>query len=268
MSGKHLKTKAARRSPKKRSRIVWIIIAVIAVVIVGVIAGLAIYGWNLPDETPETSGAESSEASSAETSTEVSTQASLEAVRDVSIELGSGLQIKNVGSYAGIFMEDGTDEIVSGVLMLVVTNNSEDDIQYAEITIPVSDGEANFSLSTLPAGETVVLLEKNRMAYSAAEAYTGAAMKNVALFSEPVSLCEDQLELQILNGAINVTNISGEDIAGDIVVYYKNSADDIYYGGITYRVRIEGGLKAGEVRQIMASHFSGSGSTIMFATVG
>jgi hypothetical protein len=52
------------------------------------------------------------------------------------------------------------------------------------------------------------------------------------------------------------------------VIYYKNSASDLYYGGITYRIRIEGGLAAGEIRQAMGNHLSESGSAVMFVTIG
>ena len=182
--------------------------------------------------------------------------------------IGNDIVIRNIGSYTGAFVEDGSNEIVSGVLMLVVANVGEDAIQYAEITLPTDSGDAKFTLSTLPAGESVVLLEQSRMAYTGNEDATKAVSDNVALFSESLSLHQDQLKLQILDGAINVTNISGEDISGDIVIYYKNAATDLYYGGITYRVRIEGGMKADEIKQIMASHFSESGSKIMFVTVG
>ena len=163
-------------------------------------------------------------------------------------------------------MEDGTDEVVSGILMIIVKNTGEKAVQYAEITLP--DSGAFFTLSTLPAGESVVLLEQTRMAYTGNEDVTQAAASNMAVFSEPLSLCEDKLQLQILDGALNVINISGQDIEGDVVIYYKNAASDLYYGGITYRVRIEGGLKADEVKQIMADHFSASGSKVMFVTVG
>lgn len=182
--------------------------------------------------------------------------------------IGNGLAIINIGSYTGAYVEDGTNEIVSGVLMLVVENIGEEAIQYAEITLPTDNGDAKFTLSTLPAGESIVLLEQTRMEYTGEEDASQAASDNVAVFSEPMSLHEEQLKLQILDGAINVTNISGEDIDGDIVIYYKNAASDIYYGGITYRVRIEGGMKTDEIKQIMASHFSDTGSKIMFVTVG
>ena len=182
--------------------------------------------------------------------------------------IGNDLIVRNIGSYTGAFVEDGSNEIVSGVLMLVVANIGDDDIQYAEITLPTDAGDAKFTLSTLPAGESVVLLEQNRMPHTGDEDASRAVSDNVAFFSEPLSLREEQLKLQILDGAINVSNISGADIEGDIVIYYKNAATDLYYGGITYRVRIEGGMKADEIKQIMASHFSESGSKIMFVTVG
>ena len=79
---------------------------------------------------------------------------------------------------------------------------------------------------------------------------------------------EDKLSIDIEDGMINMTNISGEDITSTITVYYKNAAADIYYGGITYRVQIQGGLKADEIRQVMAKHASDSGSEIMFVTIG
>lgn len=106
------------------------------------------------------------------------------------------------------------------------------------------------------------------MLWSANEDYSNVNAEKIAVFSEPVTLCEDQLKFQVLDGVINITNISAEDITSDIVIYYKNAAADLLYGGITYRIRLEGGLKAGEIRQITASHFTQSGSRIMFVTIG
>lgn len=235
--------------------------AVIGVVIAALIAVLLLRGLR-PDEPHDGT------SDPAQTDSRPQNTVSFEAVEKISVDLGYGLSITDVGKYTGIYMEDGTDELVSGILMIVVTNSGEDAIQYAEITMPVRGGQANFSLSTLPAGESAVLLEKSRLQWSGDEDYANATLENTVLFTEPLSLCQDRLKLQILDGAINVTNISGADITGDIMIYYKNSAADLYYGGITYRVRMEGGIKAGEIKQIMASHFSTSGSSIMFVTVG
>lgn len=269
MSAKYSNQKHKKKKGKTGKRAaLWVMIAVLVV--------LLLLCWGLfntqgPDETQggdETQPSQNASAGDSQADTQPQETIVFEEVEEATVSLGHGLSITDVGKYTGIYMEDGTDEIVSGVLMIVVTNSGQEAIQYAKITLPVSGGEAVFTLSTLPAGQSVVLLEQNRLQWSASEDYASAVMENLAVFSEPLSLCEDRLKLQILNGAINVTNISGADITGDIAIYYKNSAADLYYGGITYRVSIAGGMKAGEIKQIMASHFSDTGSAIMFVTIG
>lgn len=189
--------------------------------------------------------------------------------QEMAVTLDEGLEVISIGSYTGVYMEDGSDEVLSNILMLRVVNNGDTTIEYAEIHMVIGEQTAEFSLSTLKSGATIVLLEKNRMAYSNAGDYTSAEIisQNVALFKQPLELQEDKLEFQILDGAINVTNISGQDIPGIITIYYKNAAGGIYYGGITYRIRLDSGIKADEIRQLMATHFSDTGSEIMFVTI-
>ena len=45
--------------------------------------------------------------------------------------------------------------------------------------------------------------------------------------------------------------------------HYKNKIGDTYYGGIAYRVKVEGGLKAGEIRQVMTSHYNPDNCSIV-----
>ena len=73
------------------------------------------------------------------------------------------LTILNIGNYTGVYMEDGSDEVLSGVMMIVLENNSEKDLQLARIYITYSDETAEFEVTNLPAGEKAVLLEKNRL---------------------------------------------------------------------------------------------------------
>lgn len=248
MTEKHLNKKQNNKSSKK------ILLIVLFVVIVCVIVALAIFFKGGQQDAPIDEE-------------QASEQVQVAGMQDVSINLGSGMYITAVGNYTGPYMEDGTDEIVTGVMMITVENQGEDAIQYAEIKVPVGDEEAFFTMSTLTPGSRMVLLEQSRMSYEG-DQFVSAIAENVVLFEKPLSLCEDQLKIQIMDGAINVSNISGDDITEDIVIYYKNSAPDAFYGGITYRVRIEGGLKADEIRQLVASHFSDTGSTVMFVTIG
>lgn len=223
-----------------------------------------------PAETKpaETKPAETKPAETEPEATEPAATEPQETVPTLENVLGHDVEILDIGSYTGQFMEDGTDEIVSGILMLKIVNNGEEAIQYAEITMDYGGQTARFSVSTLLPGATMILLEQNRMAYSADVEPANLTMQNVAVFSEALSRCEDKLKIQILDGAINVSNISGKDIAGEVRIFYKNYVDGIYYGGITYVVRIQQGIKADQIKQIMASHFSASDSVIMFITCG
>lgn len=191
----------------------------------------------------------------------------IEDLQDVQISTEKSLVITDIGSYSGIYMEDGSDAVLSRILMVVVKNTGSRTVQYAEVELTDGEKTACFSLSTLPPGESAVLLEKNRMPYAEGKELTEAKVKNVAMFPTEPTLCEDQLKIQGLDGVLNVTNISGKDIAGDVVIYYKNASSDMLYGGITYRITITGGIKADEVKQIVASHFSAKGSRIMWVTV-
>lgn len=182
-------------------------------------------------------------------------------------DLGNGLEITGLGDYTGMYMEDGSNEIVSGVMMIMVTNNGRFPLQYAEITLSGEAGDALFSLSTLNPGQTVVVLEANRRTYSSGDSYTAASSSKVVFFTEELDAHEDVLKIQPLDGGFNITNISDRDIAGDIVVYYKNYAGDLLYGGITYRGTISGGLEAGQIKQVMSSTFTESGTAVMFVTI-
>ena len=179
-----------------------------------------------------------------------------------SINLGYGLSITDVGSYTGMYMEDGSDEIVSGVMMIVVSNEGDEDIQLADIELSQNGEIYSFRLTNLAAGARAVVLERERREHPEGEPQS-AILKETVIFSEPVGLCEDRIGISGMDGMLNIQNVSDTDIDGDVYVYYKYAADDLFYGGITFRVRVEGGLDAGEIRQIPAGHYSPSGCAII-----
>lgn len=94
--------------------------------------------------------------------------------------------------------------------------------------------------------------------------------ESISLSTNIAADCENKTHLPAENqcgiwlegvGNVFITGMTG---CNDYPV--ENEKED--FNGICYRVRIEGGLKAGEIRQIMPSHFSSEGSRIMFVTVG
>ena len=261
MSGKYAK--------KKNTRVLVILLVLIlaaAVVAVAVMRGGDSGADPVPTTVPtEDNGAEQNVA---EAVTEEVTEAPTELPVPQGIDLGNGLVMTDVAPYSGPYVEDGSDEQVSDVLMIEVYNYGTAPIQYAEISLAAGDQTANFTMSTLPVGDSMMVLESGRMAFDEDIEYTQAEIRNVAVFNQPMSLCQDKIQIQSLDGALNLVNISGQDLSGDVFIYYKNVNDGILCGGITYRVRIADGMKADEVRQIMANHYSASGSRVMFVTCG
>ena len=261
MSGKYSKKK------KNRSGL-WTVLTLVVVVallfaVLWIMASREQEDMPLPSDGQETTAP----AETAQPSTEVPFTFEAEAEGVTSFNLGPGLDIVRYGKYIGLYMEDGTDQFVENVMMIVVENTSEQAIQYAKITVSGPSGDAVFTLSTLMPGDTVVVLEASRKPYSDQDVYTTATLDNLAVFQETPGTMEDQLLIQPLDGGFNITNISGQDITGRISVYFKDVAGGMYYGGITYVCNIDGGMKADEVRQIMSSNFTEDGSRVVFVQI-
>ena len=172
----------------------------------------------------------------------------------LSINLGYGLEIIDAGRYTGMYMEDGSNELLSDVMMIIVRNVGSEDIQLANIDAVCGGSDYRFTLTNLAAGAQVVLLDLDRKPSAEITGFS-AVMEAPVLFQMPMQMQEDSLRIGGSQGMLEVENISGADIGGDICIYYKYAAEDILYGGITFRVRIEGGLKAGEQRRVQAGHY-------------
>lgn len=185
----------------------------------------------------------------------------------VSIVLDHDLEITKIGSYSGTFMEDGSDEEVDDILFVIIKNNGNKSLQYGELSLKYNEIVAEFSFSTLLPGKEMLVLEKKRMTF-VEEELKQAELSNVVFFEKPLSTCNNHVAIYAVDGVLNVENISQKDIKENITIYYKNKHNELYYGGITYRVIIEGGMEAGSMRQLMANHFLEETSEIMFVTCG
>ena len=177
------------------------------------------------------------------------------------LHLGSDLYITDMGSYTGIYMEDGVDDFVSDIQMIVVKNKSQKDLQLAQINVIYEETTAVFEVTNLPAGQSVVLLDKNRLAFTD-KAHKALDVSNMAFFSDSMGLRQDQVRITEDSGNLTVENLT-DTVINEVLVYYKNSASDIYYGGITYRTRLTGGLNPGESKTLMAAHFHPGASTVV-----
>lgn len=235
-----------------------------ALIGIGLILICGIFIWRIAEEEKIPVLAQTQTTNPEETTQEVTAP---EISFDESIDLGNGLTITAMADYAGIYMEDGSDEIVSNVMMILLKNNAEQDLQLARIDVVYGDFTAEFEVTNLPAGETVVALERNRASMPAQEHET-VSVRNVTFFPEAMTLMDNRLEITGGNGYLDVKNVSGENIVGVLYIYYKNSAPDLLYGGITYRAKIESGIGAGETIRVLTGHYMEGSSRIVHVVGG
>lgn len=175
-----------------------------------------------------------------------------------------GLEIKGISKYAGLFVEDGTDETVSNVCAVTVRNSAEKTVQYAHLTLTIGEGTYEFDVTTLPPNAEVQLLELSRQPMpESTDGYTALVTMYAAFDAEP-GMNADALEITTQDTAITIKNITDQDV-GQIYVYYKVAYGELYLGGITYRVGV-GSLAAGESTTCYAGHYSTEYCKLMFAT--
>ncbi len=179
-------------------------------------------------------------------------------------DLNEKFSLACVGTYSGTFVEDGLDEQVTDVLTIVVQNISSDLIEYGLITLDCGGETASFELSALPAGSYVLVMEKNRLTYNDTMELSKPTCEQ---YAEPNNLVMDfgnDFKVYPSDGVINIENISGRDIESDVSLFYKNYEYGLFFGGITYRARFSGGVKAGQIAQCMQQHYSLEKSAIMY----
>ena len=173
--------------------------------------------------------------------------------------------VEKVGRYAGIFVEDGSDEIVSDVFAITVVNNSDKMLQYAQVVITCGGEEYTFDMSTIPAGARAQVLEKETKTVPKDLSGAQTVLTTVTEFQEAPSTYPEVFELTPFEYSVNIKNVSKSDINGDVYVYYKTKVGDLYMGGITYRAKVSD-LASGEEKSAYAGHFYENDSEILFVT--
>ena len=171
---------------------------------------------------------------------------------------GTDLIIDAVDSYSGVFIEDGSDEEVSNIFAIHVKNEGEN-VEYSSINLEVDGKELNFTISDLPSGAAVSVLENSRTAYSdGTPVYRG----NQTAYIDKFDMMSSEVGIVIGDdNGMTVTNLTDEKIPC-LRIFYKFAQDDEYLGGITYTAKIDG-LDAGDSITIYPSHFSKEGSKVM-----
>lgn len=176
------------------------------------------------------------------------------------------LVVSDLGAYSGNYMEDGSDALISNVLMLVVKNTSDKAVEYAEISVDADFAYAKFTVSALPAGESAVVLESAQMVYDPNTEYSLDGIVASYYEDNSFTLHPELFDITGAEGEISVKNISDKSISGPVYVYYKLVKDGFFLGGITYRAVIEDGISAGETAAAQANHYSDEHARLLFVS--
>ncbi len=150
-----------------------------------------------------------------------------------------------------------------GRLMLIAENVSDTDVEYALLTVKDGDASYTFNISVLLRGARVMLVCNEDAGYKPDKVYTGWKTENTIYFENPPVMNEDKYEIQFLDGSISVKNVSGEDIASDIYIYYKEKNGDLLNGSVTHRIRIAG-LKADAQTYVKSDNINRDSCQIIF----
>ena len=174
-----------------------------------------------------------------------------------------GVRVVEMFSYNGPYIEDGSNEPCENVCAVRIENTSETHYRYLRFSIVTADGAYTFSATTLFAGARMTVLCENRAAYSKSTVLSNEIL-SIALFDRTPTVHIDSLLITYTDGFINVKNLTDETLSG-VYVYYKDTDDFGYLGGITYRTSF-GDLEAGNTVQARASNIRAATGKVVFAT--
>lgn len=185
-------------------------------------------------------------------------------IPDAASDLGHGVRITELVSYSGAFVEDGSDEPVSGITAVRVVNEGTENVRLLDFTLTAEDGRTlAFSLTTLLPGQRALVLEQNRAPHTNGK-ITASTVTRYAPFSFEPSLYPEKLRILCEENAVTVENLSADEMRS-VRLYYKNRVGEEFLGGITYSVNYSD-LPAESSRKGSTSHFRGEASVVIFVT--
>lgn len=167
-------------------------------------------------------------------------------------------------SYSGQFMEDNTFEEVENVAAMKLENRSMEFLDLATITYDLGDGkEAVFEVKGLPAGETVLVLEKNRLPLTGNETFTGYPEVEASFNKSAITSTSD-ISVTEKDGVLTVSNLTRGTLE-NVTIYYKlTDSEGNFLGGIAY-VSSVGTLKPQESKEKEAPLFAQNAKIVKYS---
>ena len=170
--------------------------------------------------------------------------------RNDPVEL-DGLRFTSFGRYSGAYVEDGSDDPVEDVAIVLVVNTGERYLEYASVSFEIDGETATFTVTNLPPQRGAWVLARDALQINSSASFV--------LKGGTTTFCTPEASAEIIakpmNGTVLVENHS-ETEAFTGYIYYKTVYEDgNYLGGITYRSQIEE-LPPRSTTEITAAHCS------------
>lgn len=151
---------------------------------------------------------------------------------------GTCLLAEQIVMYEGVYLEEPQSDETVSVAALLLRNIGEYGIVRATVILDSEDAQFIFEADTIPPGEAVLILEKNKRAFGPEKfsACTGSAVSDTSDWNEA-----DFVEITCVDmGAVTVSNRTNM-VLGNILLYYKNYMADpgFYVGGHSHMYLIE-----------------------------
>ena len=152
--------------------------------------------------------------------------------RSMTLDNGN-ITVSPVSSVSGIFTERGGNDKVENVCAVTVRNNSGKMLEYGTVTMNVNGEEyAEFIISALPAGESVLVMESLARQFSDKDEFTLRQDKSMFSYCEADTNPKD-VSVSTDGNTITVKNNTDEQLTA--LITYKYFKDGVYYGGIAFR---------------------------------
>lgn len=152
------------------------------------------------------------------------------------------------------------------VMCAEIENVSESDIEYCRLKASAGEKEAVFVVSVLPKGESAIVFEESKRAYSSD--FLGAVWKteDEILFEKPLETMSDELEINLGETSLTVKNKTGADIDKTIYICYKTVISGNLSGSVSYRMKLDG-IKKGETRELFSNNIN-KNSRVVYVRYG
>lgn len=174
---------------------------------------------------------------------------------------GYGLVIEKMAPYNGMFVEDGSNVTVENVAMLLVHNNGDFPVEYAQLRVACGQEELLFNISALPVGASLVVQEASGKSIS-----QGAATSVNALVVQRAALEMSKDQVRVTDNGDNtltIQNLTDKTIPTVRLFYkYYMNGEALFVGGIAFTVRISQ-LGAGASVTVQPSHYTSQTSRVV-----